>query len=130
LCLARGQRMRDRFVTPPRMPDWLTDADLDVFVDALERGGFSGPLSYYRNLQHDWQDLAPMQGRPLEVPAMYLGAQYDVGTWWGAEAIERAPQVMSNWMGGRVLPGAGHWLQQERPDETNAVILEFLRALR
>ena len=130
LCLARGQRMRERFATPPRMPDWLTDADLDVFVEALECGGFSGPLSYYRNLQNDWQDLAPMQGRPLEVPAMYLGAQYDVGTWWGAEAIERAAQVMSNWLGSRVLPGAGHWLQQERPDETNAVILEFLRALR
>jgi pimeloyl-ACP methyl ester carboxylesterase len=61
---------------------------------------------------------------------MYLGAQYDVGTWWGAEAIERAPQVMSNWMGSRVLPGAGHWLQQERAAQTNAVILEFLRALR
>ena len=130
LCLTRGQRMRERFVTPTQLPHWLTDADLDVFVDALERGGFSGPLSYYRNLQNDWHDLAPMQGRPLIPPAMFLGAQYDVATWWGAEAIERAPQVMPNWMGSRVLDGAGHWLQQERAAETNAVVLEFLRALR
>ena len=78
-----------------------------MFVDALERGGFSGPLSYYRNLENDWQDLAPMHGRPLEVPAMFLGAEYDVGTWWGAEAIERAPQVIPNWLGSRVLQGAG-----------------------
>jgi pimeloyl-ACP methyl ester carboxylesterase len=131
LCLPRGgERMRDRFVSPPRMPQWLTDTDLDVFVDALEHGGFSGPLSYYHNLQNDWQDLAPMVGRPLEVPAMFLGAEYDVATWWGAEAIERAPQVMPNWMGSHVLQGAGHWLQQERPVETNAVVSKFLRALR
>jgi pimeloyl-ACP methyl ester carboxylesterase len=130
LCIRHGQRMRERFSTPPNLPDWLTEADLDVFVDALERGGFAGPLSYYRNLENDWHDLAPMQGRALEVPAMFLGAEYDVATWWGAEAIERAPQVIPNWLGSRVLKGAGHWLQQERATETNAVVLEFLRALR
>ena len=130
LCLPPGQRMRDRFMSPAQMPDWLTDADVDVFADALAQGGFSGPLSYYYNLENDWHDLAPMHGRPLEVPAMFLGAEYDVATWWGAEAIERAPQVIPNWMGSRVLQGAGHWLQQERPGETNAVVLEFLRALR
>jgi pimeloyl-ACP methyl ester carboxylesterase len=130
LCLPLGQRMRERFMTPERMPAWLTEEDLAVFVDALERGGFSGPLSYYHNLENDWNDLAPLQGRPMVVPAMFLGAEYDVATWWGAEAIERAGEVMPNWMGGRVLKGAGHWLQQERAAETNAVMLDFLRALR
>jgi pimeloyl-ACP methyl ester carboxylesterase len=122
--------MRERFATPERMPDWLTERDLDVFVDALERGGFAGPLSYYHNLDNDWAELEPMRGKPLAPPAMFLGAEYDVATWWGAEAIERAPEVMPNWMGSRVLKGAGHWLQQERAAETNAVVLEFLRALR
>jgi pimeloyl-ACP methyl ester carboxylesterase len=130
LCIRHGERMRERFATPERMPAWLTNADLDVFVDALERGGFAGPLSYYRNLENDWRDLTPMHGRPLEVPAMFLGAQYDVGTWWGAEAIERAHEHIPNWLGSRILDGAGHWLQQERASETNAVVLEFLRALR
>ncbi len=129
LCIERGQRMRDRFGSPPRMPDWLTDADLDVFVDALERGGFAGPLAYYHNLDNNWRDLAPLAGRPLEVPAMFLGGEYDVATWWGAEAIARAPEVAVNWMGSHVLAGAGHWLQQERAAETNEVVLRFLRAL-
>jgi len=129
LCIPHGERMRERLATPERMPDWLTDADLDVFAGALEHGGFAGPLSYYRNLENDWHDLAAMQGRPLEVPAMFLGAQYDVGAWWGAEAIARAPQHIPNWLGSRSIEGAGHWLQQERPRETNAVVLEFLRAL-
>jgi pimeloyl-ACP methyl ester carboxylesterase len=130
LCLKPGARMRERFATPERMPDWLSERDLDVFVDALERGGFAGPLSYYHNLDNDWAELEPMRGKPLAPPAMFLGAEYDVATWWGAEAIERAPEFMPNWMGSRVLKGAGHWLQQERAAETNAVVLEFLRALR
>jgi hypothetical protein len=36
---------------------------------------------------------------------------------------------MTRWLGSRVLAGAGHWLQQERAEETNAVLLEFLRAV-
>jgi pimeloyl-ACP methyl ester carboxylesterase len=130
LSVGHGQQMRERFATPKQMPAWLTDADLDIFVEALERSGFGGPLSYYRNLQNDWQDLAPLAKRPLEVPAMCLGAEYDVATWWGAEAIDRAPEFISNWMGSRVLAGAGHWLQQERAAQTNEVVIDFLRALR
>lgn len=129
LCLPHGQKMRDRFVTPKTMPDWLTDADLDVFVEALEYGGFSGPLSFYRNTENNWHDLADLDGKPLTVPAMFLGAEFDVATWWGAEAISRAPEVMTHWMGSHIIDGAGHWLQQERPEETNRVIGQFLRDL-
>ncbi|MEQ9143993.1 MAG: alpha/beta hydrolase [Parvibaculaceae bacterium] len=126
LCLPRGQLMRERFMAPDNMPDWLTDEDLDVFVDALERGGMAGPLSFYRNLENNWRDLEDMAGVPLEVPAMFLGAEFDVATFWGAEAIERAPDVMTNWLGSRILKGAGHWLQQEKAGETNEVVREFL----
>jgi len=129
LCLTPGQRMRDRFASPQVMPPWLTEEDLGVYVDALERGGFSGPLSYYYNLENNWHDLAGQAGKPLIVPALFIGGEYDVATWWGAEAIERAPEVMPNWLGSRVIKGAGHWIQQERAEESNHAILEFLRAL-
>lgn len=130
LCVKPGERMRDRFVTPSVMPAWFTEDDLDVYADALERGGFSGPLSYYHNLENDWHFLGGYQGKPLVVPAMFIGGEYDVGTWWGAEAIDRAPEVIPNWLGSRILKGVGHWLQQESAEETNAGILEFLAALR
>lgn len=129
LCVPDGQRMRDRFMSPSVMPAWFTDEDLDVFVDALEKGGFGGPLSYYHNIGNDWVDLTPVQDRPLEPPAMFIGAEYDVATWWGAEALERAPERMPNWLGSHILPGAGHWLQQERAAETNALLLQFLRSI-
>lgn len=126
LCLPRGQRMRERFVAPDRMPNWLTENDLNVFVNALECGGMAGPLSFYRNLENNWHDLADMVGTPLTVPAMFLGAEFDVATFWGAEAIARAPEIATNWLGSRVLSGAGHWLQQEKAEETNEVVREFL----
>ncbi len=129
LCLPHGQQMRARFATPDAMPAWLTDRDLDVFVEALEGSGFAGPLSFYRNLENNWHDLADLDGTPLTVPAMFLGAEYDVATWWGKEAIDRADGVMTNWLGSHVIDGAGHWLQQERPEETNRVIERFLASL-
>lgn len=130
LCMERGAKLKDRFLTPEKMPDWFTDDDLDIFVTALQGGGFSGPLSFYHNLQRNWEDLAPMEGRLLESPAMFIGGEYDVATWWGAEAIERAGEYIPNWLGSHVLAGAGHWIQQEKPEETNALVLNFLRQLR
>lgn len=129
VCIPHGQRMRDRFLTPPVMPEWFTPEDLDVFVDSLERGGFAGPLSYYRNLEDDWTWLEAQAERPVEVPAMFLGGTLDVATAWGKEAIERAREKIPNWMGSRILDGCGHWMAWERTEATNAVLLEFLRAL-
>lgn len=129
LCIPHGAKMRDRFPAPAKQPDWFTEADLDYFVREFEGSGFSGPLSYYRNLDQDWQDLANIADRPLEVPAMFLGSDFDIATWWGAEAVARAAERIPNYLGSRMLQGMGHWIQQEQPDQTNAVILDFLTAL-
>lgn len=130
LCVPHGTRMRERFMTPSAMPDWFTTGDLDFFTAEFERSGFAGPLSYYRNIDANWHDLAAQADRPLEVPAMFLGSEFDVATWWGAEAIARAHERIPNFLGSRIFDGCGHWIQQERPAETNAVLLEFLRALK
>jgi pimeloyl-ACP methyl ester carboxylesterase len=127
LCIPFGGLIRDGFPSPDKMPSWMTEENLDVYVEAFERSGFGGPLSYYRNIQNNWHDLAPMQDKPLVVPAAFLGGEHDVGTWWGLEAIERAPEVIPNWLGSQILEGSGHWLQVERTEETNAFILDFLR---
>ncbi|MEX2482808.1 MAG: alpha/beta hydrolase [Gammaproteobacteria bacterium] len=129
LCIPHGETMRARFSTPKRMPDWFTAADLDVFAAEYERTGLAGPLNYYRNLHADWHDLAAQAARPLEVPAFFLGADLDVATWWGAEAIERAAERISQWRGHHIFERCGHWLQQERADDTNRVLLDFLRTL-
>ena len=129
LCVPHGEQQRLRFTTPTSLPSWLSATDLDIYVEAFERGGFHGPLSYYRNLPADREILTPFAESKLQVPAYFIGAEYDVATWWGAEALERASEVMDDFRGQSILPGCGHWIQQERPQETNDILLDFLSSL-
>jgi pimeloyl-ACP methyl ester carboxylesterase len=130
LCMSEGARLKDAFAYPDTMPDWFSDDDLDFYTGEFERSGFGGPLSFYHNIDNDWQDLAGQAGQPLTPPALFIGGQYDVGTTWGAEAIERAGEVMPNYCGTHMVADVGHWIQQEEPKETNRLVLDFLRTLR
>nr|WP_090340015.1 alpha/beta hydrolase [Mycolicibacterium malmesburyense] len=129
LCLPEGARLKDAFSYPETMPDWFTDADLDFYTAEFERSGFGGPLSFYHNIDNDWCDLAEQEGTPLTPPALFIGGQYDVGTTWGAEAVERAHEVMPNYCGTHMIADVGHWIQQEEPKETNRLLLDFLAGL-
>jgi len=125
----RGKRMRDKFVFPEKMPRWLTDEDLDVYAREFEYSGFFGPLSRYRNVERDWEDLAAFAERPIELPALFVGGSKDGPTLWGAPAIARFRETLPRLTRSVVLDGAGHWIQQERPAETNALLLEFLKQI-
>jgi pimeloyl-ACP methyl ester carboxylesterase len=112
------------------MPAWFTEADLDYFVEEFERTGLAGGLSYYRVLQTSWEQLAPMVGKPITVPSLFIGGERDVATYWGAEAIARAKEHLHDLRGVHILPGCGHWIQQERAEDTNRLLLAFLAGLR
>ncbi|MFD1860806.1 alpha/beta hydrolase [Aeromicrobium camelliae] len=130
MLIASGGRMCDRFVEPEQPPVWLTEDDLDFYVGEFERSGFTGPLHRYRNVDRDWEDLSVFRGRPIEVPALFIGGELDGPTRWGSRAIERFPQTLPRLTRAEILPGCGHWVQQERPDDVNALLLEFLDTVR
>jgi pimeloyl-ACP methyl ester carboxylesterase len=133
--VARGGRMRDRFHFPggddsgATMPAWMSAEDLDVYSAEFERTGFAGALNRYRNVDRDWEDLAFVAGRPITVPSLFVGGEKDGPTIWGQAAIARYPTSLPALHASVILPGCGHWVQQERPAETNAALLGFLRAL-
>ncbi|MBA4285065.1 MAG: alpha/beta hydrolase [Xanthomonadaceae bacterium] len=130
MSIADGGRMCDRFLPlPPSLPDWFNAADLDFFANEFERSGFFGPLAYYRNMSDSWADLEAQADQPLTVPAMFIGGEFDVATGWGQEAIARIGERARDWRGTVIFPGCGHWIQQERPAETNAELLRFLAGL-
>lgn len=124
--IPHGARMKDRFHQPAQLPAWLTEADLDVFAGELERSGFRGPLNRYRNVDRDWEDLAAFRGAAIQVPALFIGGDRDGPTVWGAPAIAAFPHTLPRLHRSLVLDGCGHWTQQERPDEVNAALLDFL----
>jgi pimeloyl-ACP methyl ester carboxylesterase len=125
----KGGMLRDRFVVPDQLPTWLTEADLDFYVEEFERTGFRGALNRYRNVDRDWSDLQPWAARPITVPSLFLGGERDGPTIWGRRAIERFPQTLPGLRGSHILPGCGHWVQQERADEVNRLLVGWLKAL-
>jgi pimeloyl-ACP methyl ester carboxylesterase len=108
----------------PQAPEWLTEDELAVYVDAFERTGFTGGLNWYRNIDRNWQLTEPFASRRIEQPAMFLTGERDpVRKFMPAEAMRGWVTDMRT---EHVIDGAGHWVQQERPDEVNAALLEFL----
>ncbi|MFF7136865.1 alpha/beta fold hydrolase [Streptomyces sp. NPDC008196] len=117
---------------PEVLPAWLTEADLDELAGSYAKG-FTGALNWYRNLDRNWELTAPWHGARVTPPALYVYGDRDLvpafpGT---PELIEALPRLMPNLVRDPVLlPGCGHWTQQERPDEVNAALVEFLTGLR
>ncbi len=110
----------------PPLPRWLTEEDLQVYVDAFTRTGFRGGLNYYRNIDRNWERNASLAERKVEVPALFITGSRD--------PVQRfmPAGVMDGWVTDLhvvQIEGAGHWVQQERPDEVNEALLGFLREL-
>ncbi|MFG2158239.1 alpha/beta fold hydrolase [Streptomyces olivaceus] len=127
--VAPGGRLRDRFPAAGRLPAWLSEEELDVYAGEFERTGLTGALNRYRNMDRDWEDLAAHEGAPITQPALFLGGALDASTTWLSDAIEAYPTTLPRLSAAHLLDGCGHWLQQERPEETNRLLTEWLAAL-
>jgi pimeloyl-ACP methyl ester carboxylesterase len=124
-----GGQLKDRFAQPEQLPSWLTEEDLEFYVGEFERTGFTGPLNRYRCVDLDWRDLAAFSRQPITVPSLFVGGELDGPTIWGAGAIARFGETLPQLRGSHILSGSGHWVQQERPEEVNKLLLEFLAGL-
>ena len=125
--VSRGEELRARFQYPQSMPQWLSEADLDFYTSEFEHAGLTGGLNRYRNVDRDWADFAPFAARPIVVPAQFIGGDRDGPTMWGGAAIAAFPRTLPKLFNSTTIPGAGHWIQQEKAAATNALLLEFLR---
>ncbi|WP_329246934.1 alpha/beta hydrolase [Actinoallomurus sp. NBC_01490] len=126
--VSRGGTLRDRFPTG-RLPSWLSRDDLDVYAGEFERTGMSGALGRYRNMDRDWADLADFDGAPITQPSVFAGGALDASTTWMADAIEAYPTTLPGLVSSHLLDGCGHWIQQERHEEVNAILTGWLASL-
>ena len=122
----------------PEMPDpdkiaaceWLPDSELAVYADAYQRNGFQGGLNWYR-AGRDPASIAQLQlfhGRTIDVPTAFIGGAADWGVRQTPQALDRMPQACTNLHARHLVPAAGHWVQQEQPDQVVAHLLDFLNA--
>jgi pimeloyl-ACP methyl ester carboxylesterase len=120
-----------RMPDPQVLPGWLTEADIDFYVQQFQQSGFRGGLNWYRNIDRNWELMAPYAGASVSVPALYMAGDLDLVVSFPrmkeviADLARYVPQLRDTIM----LPGCGHWTQQERPHEVNKAIIDFLRAL-
>ncbi|MDT5148648.1 MAG: hypothetical protein QOI01_381 [Mycobacterium sp.] len=125
----RGQGFAEQMVIPETLPAWLTEEDVAFYVSELSTNGFRGGLNWYRNINAMPGLLGPFAGTAINQPALYLGGEYDLIAGNTPEAIAGLPGAVPGLRRVQILPGAGHWLQQERPREVNEALLDFLGSL-
>jgi pimeloyl-ACP methyl ester carboxylesterase len=116
---------------PAKLPGWLTEGDLDVFVAEYAEVGFTGPLNWYRAMDLTWELTAAWKHAKVTGPALYLAGDRDsVVAFTGGEAmLANLKEVVPDLRDARLLPGCGHWTQQERPEEVNQAMIGFLGSL-
>jgi pimeloyl-ACP methyl ester carboxylesterase len=108
----------------PPTPPFMTDEELDVYVRTFTRTGFHGGLNYYRNLDRNWERTAHVAERRITAPALFLTGERDPVRRFMPAA------VMDGWVTDlrvdAVIEGAGHWVQQQAPDQVNELLLAWL----
>jgi pimeloyl-ACP methyl ester carboxylesterase len=114
---------------PEHLPQWISEHDVDVYANAFANGGFFGPLSYYRNLDANWERGKNLAVSTISMPAGFLTGSLDPVRSMMPGGAEAMALALPDFRGTTVIEGAGHWVQQERPKETNAALLDFLRSL-
>jgi pimeloyl-ACP methyl ester carboxylesterase len=127
----RGGGFLDRLVDPDSLPTWLSEADVNFYVDEFTRTGFRGGLNWYRNIDLSWELLAPFAGSQVSVPGLYIAGDRDLVVRFRGmqQIIASLKHFVPQLRGTLVLPGCGHWTQQERPREVNDAMVEFLQRL-
>ena len=124
-------KVLDGLIDPQPFPGWMSESDLAVYVEAFRAGGFRGPLNRYRAQDLDFTDLAELSGRGITQPAAFIAGERDpVRAFIPGMDLYADPGVAcADFRGSTILPGIGHWVQQEAPEETNAALEAFIRGL-
>ncbi len=117
----------DRLPESDALPDWISQDELDHYIAKFSRTGFTGGLNWYRNFDRNWEITADIADAKTLVPCLFIGGTADPVL--AFTRADRAIEIVSDPHRQVMIEVAGHWLQQERPDQVNSILLEFLNGL-
>jgi pimeloyl-ACP methyl ester carboxylesterase len=127
---AEGTGFLDVLGEPPaQLPSWLTEADLDHYAAQFATSGFFGPVSYYRNLDANHARVKDLPPSRLTMPSFFIGGDRDGVVARDPGGVERMRRQLPGFRGAVLLPGVGHWTQQEAPGAFDEALLGFLGTL-
>ncbi|MGV3578663.1 alpha/beta fold hydrolase [Brevundimonas sp.] len=127
--IAPGHDFLSEVAEDATLPPWMSEAHHAEYVAAFTAGGFKGPLDWYRNIDRNWALTAFLQGRRIHQPSMFIVGEKDPVRHYAGQHEATLKDWLTDLRSQTVLPGAGHWLQQERPAEVNRLLLDFLTGL-
>jgi len=118
----------DGLPDPNPFPVWLTDEDLDYFVEAFTQSGFRGSLNRYRAQQRDWELLPQLSELTVDQPSYFIAGALDAVRTFipGVDLFENPGVNCTNFRGATIIDREGHWIQQEAPELVNRALLDFL----
>jgi pimeloyl-ACP methyl ester carboxylesterase len=122
-----GTGFVDRLPKAARLPEWLSQAELDHYVAEFTRTGFTGGINWYRNLDRNWETTPELDGAHVTIPSTFITGTADPVNLMSPAGIMDGHAL--DHRGNTFVDGAGHWVQQQAPDEVNAALLSFIRSL-
>lgn len=107
---------------------WLPEVEMRVYSNEYGRTGFQGGLNWYRSGSLGLPEMELYAGRKIDQPSIFISGASDWGTYQGFGSVDRMQDsACTNFQGLHLLPGAGHWVQQEQSTAVSELLLEFLR---
>lgn len=121
----------DDMVLPDAYPDWMTEADFEIYLRAFEQSGFYGPIAKYRAMPIDAELDRELIDVKIQQPGCFIGGGRDAIRHYfpGVDSYENTGSGFEDFRGSTIIPGAGHWIQQEAPEATNGALASFLSTL-
>lgn len=116
----------DALLEPASDMPWLSPDDMDVYTTAFKRSGLTGGLNWYRNIDRNWALMAPWMHAKIHQPAWFVGGERDPIYPLLKPLIDTLPQTVPGHLGTTIIENAGHWVQQEAPEQVNRVLMAFL----
>ena len=124
----KGSGLIDSLVRPDKLPDWLTEAELDRYAATYARTGFTQSLNWYRCMGRSWEHSAAWADVPISVPALFIGGKADPTLSQlqrpGDAMREQVPLLRDS-----IMVEAGHWVQQEDPKAVSEALIRFVKGL-
>lgn len=127
--LPPGKPMLETISDEASLPPWMSPEHFAAYVAAFTASGFKRPLDWYRNIDRNWELTAHLQGKTVDRPSLFIVGENDPVRHYAGRHEKGLRDWLTDLRGQVVIPGAGHWIQQERPDAVNAALLGFLAGL-
>ncbi len=117
--------------SPPLPWEWMSEADMEMYVSEFHRTGTTGMLNHYRCWDRNWELSKEVADRRISAPALLIAADRDceIEGFRGESPLKRMNERFDNLHEIAWVHGAGHMVQMERPAEVNDLLVRFLSTL-